>query len=208
MDLQKTILALALALLLTSASQLQAQYDTSDINYKECFVGSTLFMLGNLDSNERPDFVQVNLGYRITGRDVVSLELKTWRYYQPLGLPYGKNFNSSEENFPGSIRELGFALAYQRFWWKGLYAGIHIMNAWQSFLNEDTVKFDNGFQIFNTYRLGYHFKILKDKFFIEPSLAITHRPYHTEMPESFKRQDDKHSKFFFGEPGLHFGFKF
>ena len=206
--MHKTLLVLALTLLFTNASQLQAQYDPLDSNYKECFIGSTAFMLMNLDSNERPDFYQVNLGYRVTGKDVVSLELKTWRYYQPLGLPYGKNFNSPEEKFQGSIRELGFALAYQRFWWKGLYTGVHIMSAWQSFLNEDAVKFDNGFQIFNTYRLGYHVKVLKGKFFIEPSIAVTHRPYHTEMPESFKRQDDKYSKFFFGEPGLHFGFNF
>ncbi len=202
------MLALVITLILTSALQLQAQYHTSDINYKKYFIGGTVFMLMNLDSNERPDFYQVNLGYRITDKDVISLELKTWRYYQPLGLPYGKNFNSPEENFPGSIREVGFALAYQRFWWKGLYTGVHVMSAWQSFLDEDAVKFDDGYQIFNTYRLGYHFKIAKGKFFIEPSLAITHRPYHTEMPESFKRQDDKHSKFFFGEPGLHFGLNF
>lgn len=206
--MHKTLLVLALTLLFTNASQLQAQYDPLDSNYKECFIGSTAFMLMNLDSNERPDFYQVNLGYRVTGKDVVSLELKTWRYYQPLGLPYGKNFNSPEEKFQGSIRELGFALAYQRFWWKGLYTGVHIMSAWQSFLNEDAVKFDNGLQIFNTYRLGYHVKVLKGKFFIEPSIAVTHRPYHTEMPESFKRQDGKYSKFFFGEPGLHFGFNF
>lgn len=206
--MQKTILALVITLILTSALQLQAQYLTSDINYKKYFIGGTAFMLMNLDSNERPDFYQVNLGYRITDKDVISLELKTWRYYQPLGLPFGKNFNSPEENFPGSIRELGFALAYQHFWWKGLYTGVHVMSAWQSFLDEDAVKFDSGFQIFNTYRLGYHVRVLKGKFFIEPSLAITHRPYHTEMPESFKRQDDKYSKFFFGEAGLHFGLNF
>jgi hypothetical protein len=206
--MQNTILALALSLLLINSSELQAQYDTSDSNYKECFIGSSAFMLLNLDSNETPNFYQVNLGYRVTDKDVVSLELKTWRYYQPLGLAYGKGFNSPEENFPGSIREFGFALVYQRFWWKGLYTGVHVMSAWQSFLNVDAAKFDNGFQIFNTYRLGYYIKLLKGKFFVEPSLAITHRPYHTEMPESFKQLDDKHSKFFFGEPGLHFGFNF
>lgn len=206
--MQKTVIAFFIAFLITNSVQLQAQYDPLDSNYKKCFTGSTAFMLMNLDSNERPDFYQVNLGYRVTGKDVVSIELKTWKYFQPLGLPYGKNFNSPEEKFPGSIRELGFALAYQRFWWKGLYTGVHVMSAWQSFLNEDAVKFDNGFQIFNTYRLGYHVKVLKGQFFIEPSIALTHRPYHTEMPESFKRQDDKYSKFFFGEPGLHFGFNF
>ena len=185
-----------------------AQYNTTNGIYKKWFVGSTPFMLYNLDSNERPDFIQLNLGRRLTGKDVISLECKTWRYYQPLGLPYGKSFNDPNEKFPGSIREFGFAIVYQRFWWKGLYTGVHVMNAWQAFLNEDGATIEDGFQLFNTYRLGYHFKIIKGNFFIEPSLAITHRPYHTKMPESFKRQDDKYSKLFFGEPGLHFGFNF
>jgi hypothetical protein len=49
---------------------------------------------------------------------------------------------------------------------------------------------------------------LTTDFLIEPSIAITHRPYHTEMPESFKLLDDKYSKYIFGEPGLHFGVNF
>ena len=197
-----------LALIVLSSSQLKAQYAKLDSTYSKYFIGSTLFMLGNLDSKNRPDFVQLNLGYRITGSDVVSLELKTWKYAWPLGIPYGKSFEAPDEKFPGYIREYGFAFAYQRFWWKGLFTGIHVMNAWQSFVDVEGEKIDNGFQIFNTYRVGYHFKIFKDRFFIEPSIGLTHRPYHTEMPESFKRLDSEWSKFFIGEPGLHFGYNF
>ena len=207
-NMQNKITVFVLALVLANSIQLKAQYAKNDSKYKKCFIGSTLFMLGNLDSKNRPDFVQLNLGYRITGKDVISLELKTWKYAWPLGIPYGKSFEAPKEIFPGYIREYGFAFAYQRFWWKGLYTGIHVMNAWQSFVNDDGDKIDNGFQIFNTYRVGYHFKIFNDRFFIEPSIGVTHRPYHTEMPESFKQLDDKWSKFFFGEPGLHFGFNF
>ncbi|MDY7396128.1 hypothetical protein UMM65_12830 [Aureibaculum sp. 2210JD6-5] len=206
--MQNRKIILVLFLISFSALKLHSQYYDAETAYKKCFVGSTLFMLMNLDSNERPDFIQLNLGYRLTGKDVISLELKTWKYHKPLGLPYGKSFNAPEEKFPGYIREYGFALTYQRFWWKGLYTGIHVMNAWQSFINNSGDKIDNGFQVFNTYRLGYHIKLFKGTFFIEPSIAITHRPYHTKMPESFKKLDDKHSKFFFGEPGLHFGFNF
>ena len=206
--MKKKITTLVLALLLANSIQLKAQYAKNDSTYKKCFVGSTFFMLGNLGSKNSPDFIQLNLGYRITGRDVISLELKTWKYAWSLGIPYGKSFEASEERFPGYIREHGFALVYQRFWWKGLYTGIHVMPAWQSFVDTDGSKIDNGFQIFNSYRVGYHIKFFKDRFFIEPSIAVTHRPYHTEMPESFKQLDDKWSKFFFGEPGLHFGFNF
>ncbi|GAB3333438.1 hypothetical protein GCM10027429_14030 [Marivirga atlantica] len=165
-------------------------------------------MLGNFSTVNRPDFVQLNYGYRLTGKDAISIELKTWKYAWSLGIPYGESFQAPEEKFPGYIREYGFALTYQRFMWKGLYAGIHVMNAWQKFVNEDGQNIDNGFQIFNTYRLGYHFKLFKDRFFIEPSMAITHRPFHTEMPDGFKQIDDKWPKIFIGEPGLHFGYKF
>lgn len=206
--MQKKTTIIIMALLLGISYQSKAQYDKQDTTYKECFVGSTMFMLGNLSSQNRPDFVQLNLGYRITGKDVISLELKTWKYGWPLGIPYGKSFEAPEEKFPGYIREFGFALVYQRFWWKGLYTGVHVMPSWQSFVSEEGSKIDNGFQIFNTYRVGYHIKLFKDRFFIQPSIAITHRPYHTEMPESFKVLDDRWPKFFFGEPGLHFGYNF
>lgn len=194
--------------MLTNSFQVNAQYSKEDSTFKKCFVGSTLFMLGNFDTKNSPGFVQLNFGYRITESDVISLELKTWKYGWPLGIPYGKSFESAEEKFPGYIHEYGFAIAYQRFLWEGLFAGVHVMSAWQTFVNDNGNKIDNGFQIFNTYQVGYHVKLFKDRFFIQPSIRVTHRPYHTKMPDSFKLIDDRWSKFFFGEPGLHFGFNF
>jgi hypothetical protein len=206
--MQKKVLWIGLVTLMTSNFQVKAQYAKEDSTFRRHFIGSTMFMLGNISSVNRPDFVQLNYGYRVTGKDAISLELKTWKYAWPIGIPYGKSFQAPDEEFPGYIREYGFALAYQRFLWKGLYAGVHVMNAWQTFVNDNGNKIGNGFQIFNTYRVGYHVKLFEDRFFIEPSLAITHRPYHTKMPDSFKQIDDRWSKFFFGEPGLHFGFNF
>lgn len=206
--MQSKKLVFGVALMLTINLQLYAQYAEQDSTYKKCFVGSTFAMLGNFAPSNRPDFVQLNIGYRLTGKDVVSLELKTWKYAWSLGIPYGIYYEAPEEKFPGYIREFGFALAYQRFIWKGFYAGMHVMNAWQSFVDDNNHKVDDGFQIFNTYRVGYHFKLFEDRFFIEPSIAITHRPYHTSMPDSFKQMDDQWRKFFIGEPGLHFGFNF
>ena len=40
------------------------------------------------------------------------------------------------------------------------------------------------------------------------AIAITHRAYHTKLPDGFKQLDDKWSKFIFGEPGFYFGFNF
>ena len=209
--MEKKTLCMGLILVLASSLTVNAQYDKTDSSYKRCFVGSTLFVLGNFipkDPNP-PGFIQLNLGYRITGRDVISLELKTWKYAWPLGInPF---YNSAKiipvEKFPGSIREYGFGIAYQRYFSKGFYAAVHVAPMWQTFKNENGNKVGDGFHIFNTYRVGYHVKLFKDKFFIEPSLGIAGRPYYTEMPDGFKQKDDKWPKWT-PEPGLHFGFNF
>ena len=207
--MQTNILRVFTVMMLFVSLQVQAQYAKQDSSYHKFFIGSTMFMLYNLAPEDKPDLVQLNIGYRLTGRDVVSLELITWKYAWPLGIPFGDSFDAPEEEFPGYIREFGFDFAYQHYWWKGLYSAIHVMSSWQSFIDANGKKIDNGFQIFNTYRiLGYHFELFNNRFFIEPSIAITHRPYHTKMPDSFKQIDDRWPKFFFGEPGLHFGFNF
>jgi len=207
--MQKKILRIGFVLMMISTQHLKAQYAKTDSTYKKCFVGSTLFLLGNFSSTNPPGFAQLNVGYRITGKDVVSLELITWKHAWPLGINpfYNKAYGKPEEKFPGYIREYGIGLAYQRYLWKGLYAAVHAMPMWQTYKNVNGDKVDNGFIIFNTYRTGYHIKLLKDRFFIEPSLGIAGRAYYTEMPEGFKQKDDKWSKWT-PEPGLHFGYNF
>ncbi|MDR0230498.1 MAG: hypothetical protein LBI82_00055 [Dysgonamonadaceae bacterium] len=205
--MQRKIVLLFVVVLITTNSVF-GQSIKQDTTFRKFFVGSTFMMLGNLLSDEQTDFFQLNFGYRITPKDVVSIEAITWKYAWPLGISWGDSFDAPEEKFPGYIREFGIGFAYQRFWWKGLYTGIHALNASQQFFDEDNIKIKNGYQLFMTYRLGYHLSFFKNRFFIEPSIAITHRPIHTKMPESFAEKDNKWSKFFFGEPGLHFGFNF
>lgn len=208
--MQMKNLWIGLVLVLTSSLQVNAQYDKTDSTHKRWFVGSTLFLLGNFASVNPPGFAQLNLGYRITGKDVISLELITWKHAWPLGInPFlnKKSYGKPEEKFPGYIREYGIGLAYQRFFWKGLYVAVHVMPMWQTFKNENGNKVGNGFIIFNTNRIGYHIKLFKDRLFIEPSLGIAGRAYHTKMPDGFKQKDDKWPKYT-PEPGLHFGYNF
>lgn len=201
--------ATGILILLMSSLHLNAQYVKSDSTFKRCFVGSTLFVLGNLAPVNPPNFAQLNLGYRITGKDVISVEFITWKYAWPLGInPFLNNaYGMQEEKYPGYIREYGIAVAYQRFLWKGLYAAVHVMPMLQHFMDDNGKKVSNGFHLFNTYRVGYHIKLFKDKFFIQPSLGIAGRPYHSEMPNGFKQKDDKWSKYT-PEPGLHVGYNF
>lgn len=207
--MQRKILVIGLVVMMTSSIQLKAQYAETDSTCKKWFVGSTLFMLGNLSQVNPPGFVQLNLGYRMTGKDVISLELITWKHAWPLGINpfYDDAYGKPEEKYPGYIREYGVGIAYQRYFWKGLYAAIHVTPMWQTFKDENGNKVGDGFIIFNTYRVGYHVKLFKDRLFIEPSLGVAGRPCFTEMPAGFKEKDDRWPKWT-PEPGLHFGFNF
>lgn len=196
-------------LMMANTLQVKAQYSKEDSTYRKYFIGSTLFMIANLvPDNNPPKMIYLNLGYRITGKDAISLEFKTWKYAWPIGIPFGKSYEAEGEGFPGYIREYGVSLNYQRFLWNGLFAQADVMPAFQTFVNDSGNKIDKGFQIFNTYSMGYHIKLFKDRLFVQPSIAITHRPYQSKMPDSFQQVDDRWSRFFFGQPGLHFGFNF
>ena len=121
--------------MMTGPLKVKAQYSSQDSTYRRYFIGSTLFMLANLvPDNNPPEMVYLNLGYRMTGQDVISLEFKTWKYAWPIGIPYGKSYEAEGKGFPGYIREYGVSLNYQRFFGKHLFAQVDVMPAWQSFV--------------------------------------------------------------------------
>jgi hypothetical protein len=198
------------AVLVFAVSSGYGQKTEPDSAYRKFYVGSSAFMVMNLNTND-PDaaeFVQLNFGYRITATNVIAIEAKTWKYAWPLGIPYGKSKTAADEKYPGFVRTYGVAFAYQHFWWKGAYTSIEALNALQRYMGEDNKHIQSGYQLFMTYRLGYHFQLFKNRFFIEPSLAITHWPINTNVPESFAKLESKWPNYFLFEPGLHFGVKF
>lgn len=197
--------------MMTSNLKGNAQYAKTDTIYKKWFAGTSLFVLiGNFDTKNPPDFIQLDLGYRITGKDIVRCSPKTWRYAWPNGIhPFLNDaYYKNDEKFPGYVREFGVTLSYQRFLWRGLFAQLDVMPTRQVFVNDKGKKIGNGFQLFNSYRVGYHIKLFKDRFFFQPSVCMTHRAYHTVLPDGFKQLDDKWSKFVFPEPGLNVGYNF
>lgn len=194
----------------SSAPNIKVQHAEADGSNKRWFVGSTFLMLGNFVRNDKnpPDFTQLNFGYRITPKNVVFLELKRSKFAWPLGIPWGPSFDAPGENYPGYVRQNVIGLAYNHYWWKGLYTGIHAMNAFQNYYDEGNKKIGNGYTLFMTYRFGYQFKFFNNRFFFEPSIGLTHWPVKTNTPESFKVKEDKWPKYFAFEPGLHFGLNF
>jgi hypothetical protein len=177
-----------------------------DASFRRHFIGSSLFVLANF-LPDPPSFYQLNYGYRLTPEDVISIEAITWTYHAPLGIPYGPSHDSPQASYPGSIRGVGLGLAYQRFLWKNLYTSGHATPLLQTYRNEKKERIRNGFQLFCTLRAGYHLKLFKDRFFLEPSIACTYWPVNTNMPESFRKIESKWPNYFLFEPGLHFGIK-
>ncbi|UTW62432.1 hypothetical protein KFE98_20905 [bacterium SCSIO 12741] len=192
---------------LVSSPLLRAQ---SDSTFRQYFVGSSAFVLVNLvpDQVNPPDFVLLSAGKWLNRKNTLAIEAITWKYNAPLGIPYGPSYESPDEEFPGYVRSFGIGVAYQHYWWKGLYTAVHVTPFLQRYFDEDNHHIQDGFQLFTAGRLGYHLPLFKNRFYIEPSVACTFWPVNANMPESFQKVEDRWSNFFFPEPGLHLGVKF
>lgn len=203
--MKNKILFIGFIFMMAMTLELKAQENTPH----KYFVGSTFLLLGNLDEGKKnPEFIQLNLGYRITSKDVVFLELKRSKFGWPLGIPWGPSFDAEGEDYPGYVRQNIIGFAYNRFWWKGLYTAIHAMNAFQEYYDVNDKKITDGYTLFMTYRLGYQIQFFENRFFIEPSIGLTHWPVKTNTPKSFEDKENKWPNYFGFEPGLHFGFNF
>ena len=185
----------------------QAQHTSADNRERPCFIGSTAFMVLTPIVEPSPRYFQLNFGYSLTPKDVISVEAITWEYQGPLGRPYGSNYEDAATDFPGSVQAYGAGLAYKRFLWRGGFAQAHATAFRQNYLDPQRDRIQSGFQLFTTLRVGYQLR-LGSRWWIEPSVAMTAWPVNTNLPGSFQVEEDKWNKFFVGEPGLHFGFDF
>jgi len=206
-DMQKKILWIGLFLVLTSSLQVKAQYAKQDSTYKRWYVGSTLYLLGNLDKTNNPEYIQLNAGYRITPIDVVIFEFKRSIYAWPIGIPFGPSFDGPGLNYPGRARILAPTIGYQRFWWKGVYTSVKALNAFEKYMDKDNKKIGNGYTLYLDFYLGCQFKFFKDRFFFAPAIGCSYWPIRTNVPQSFKAVEQKWPNYFI-QPGFDFGFNF
>jgi hypothetical protein len=170
-------------------------------------VGSSLFMFGNFSKVNNPEYLQLNLGYRITPKDVISVEFKRSIYAWPIGIPFGPDFDAPGLNYPGHARILAPTVGYQRFWWKGVYTSVYALNAFEKYMDEEKRKIGNGFTVYINFHLGYQFRFFKNRLFFEPAIGCSYWPLRTGVPASFKAVEQKWNNYFI-QPGLHFGVNF
>jgi len=206
--MQKKVLWIGFTLMFLSNVHLIAQNAPNENVYKKWFVGSSLLMLGNFDNVNNPEYIQFNVGYRITPKDVVSFRFKRSIYAWPLGIPFGSSsFDAPGENYPGHARIIAPTLGYQRFWWKGVYTSLYALNAFEKYKDTNNKKIGNGYTLYLDFYLGYQFKLFKNKFFFEPSIGCSYWPVRTKVPASFKAVEKKWDNSF-TQIGLDFGFNF
>jgi hypothetical protein len=200
---------LILLILIFASFKVSAQNTAETSTYKKHFVSTSMFMALNL-FEDSPNFFQINYGHQLSERDAIIIEAITWEYRAPLGIPYSSSsYGNKEANFPGIVKDFGIGVAYQRFWWKKLYTTIHAVPMVQQYLTPNRTKIQTGFMLFTTARVGYRINLLKGKnLFIEPSVAVTHWPINSNMPDSFQKLENQWSNYFLFEPGLHIGFLF
>ncbi|HRG22515.1 MAG TPA: hypothetical protein PLQ57_15855 [Saprospiraceae bacterium] len=202
--MQRRRIWVALTLVLVSSLQVNAQKENAG---KKWFVGSTLLLLGNLDDTNNPEYIQLNAGYRITPKDVVQFRFKRSIYAWPLGIPFGPDFDAPGLNYPGHARILAPQLGYQRFWWKGMYTSLYVLNAFEKYVDVNKKKIGNGFTLYTDFYLGYQFTFFNDRFFFEPAIGISFWPIRTGLPDTFRAVEEKWNNYFI-QPGLDFGYKF
>jgi hypothetical protein len=206
-NMQKIILGIGLALVLAGSLNVNAQNAQQDSTYRKWFMGSSLFMFGNFAKVNNPQYIQLNAGYRINPKNVVSVEFKRSIYSWPIGIPFGPSFDGPGLNYPGHGRILAPTIGYHHFWWKGVYTSVHALNAFEKYMDTDKNKIGNGYTLYLNFHLGYQFKFFKNRVFFEPAIGCSYWPVRTNVPASFKAVESQWPNYFI-QPGLHFGFNF
>lgn len=165
------------------------------------------------DERTHTQHIELHVKRNLDDKNIVGVKFASWRLFQPMGILWWDGLldkvDSGSEYYHGHVRETGLGLSYQRMLLKGLFATVEVLPQFKTYLDEDNAKMGNGFKLYNSYHLGYHFAFGKSKrFFIEPQVHSQHWMFDTNTPDEFKALDDKWSNYFLFEPNLYFGVKF
>lgn len=165
------------------------------------------------DKRTSTQMVEFHVKRNLDNKNIIGVKFATWRLFQPMGITWWDGLldkiDSGSEYYDGYLRETGIGISYQRMLWKGLFASIEVLPQIQTYTDLDGNKIRNGFKVYNSYHLGYHFTIgKKERFFIEPQVHVNQWMFDNNSPEGFKEFDDKYGNIFLFEPNIYLGFKF
>lgn len=153
---------------------------------------------------------ELQLAYHKTDKDRIGIKIATWKLFAPMGINiWDSSFLDEASYYPGRLRETGIGFTYQRKVGKKLFVALEIMPMETTYLSNNENEIGKGFKLYNSYHAGYHIPLFKNgKVFIEPQLHVNHWPINTNVPDSFKAQEDGWDNLFFIEPNIYIGIKF
>ncbi len=168
---------------------------------------------GDWDSPTSTQMIELHLKRNLDNKNIIGLKLASWRLFQPMGIQWSDDLldklETESEFYPGHVRECGIGITYQRMLWKGLFATVEVLPQFQTYLDEKGKEIGNDFKLYNSYHLGYHIAIGKQKrFFIEPQIHCQHWMFDNNAPKGFKELDNKWSNYFLFEPNIYVGVNF
>jgi len=152
---------------------------------------------------------EFHFGYNLTPKDKIGIKVATWKLFAPMGIPFVDAIKMEESTFfPGKLGEKGIGVTYQRLLWKGLFASVEILPLMKTYFDENKKKIDDGFKLYTTYHVGYHFPLFKNRMYIEPQIHCNYWPIDTKAPQSFQVEENKWNNYMLFEPNLYIGVKF
>jgi hypothetical protein len=215
MKTKRITTAVLFALVLTQAFSQNHTKQAKDsikeaVPYHKFSVSTTLGTLTNFESEETNlQHYEFHFNYRLTPKDKIGIKAATWKMYAPMGMPLEEQLKFNESNnYPGRLREMGFGLTYQRMLWKGLFATVEILPQLKTYLDENDNKIGNGFKLYTSYHLGYHFPLFNNRMYIEPQIHCNYWPIDTNTPQTFQEIDNKWNNYFLFEPNIYIGINF
>ena len=196
------------------AQQISESSNQSDneLKYRVIFPAIILSNIGDGGKRTNTQHIELHVKRELDAKNIVGVKFATWRLFQPMGIQWWDGLtdkiDSETEFYPGYLRETGVGISYQRMLWKGLFASVEVLPLYKTYLDLDDKKIANGFKLYNSYHIGYHFAFGKKKqFFIEPQFHCNVWHFDTNTPDSFKQLDNKWDSYFLFEPNLYIGIK-
>lgn len=174
---------------------------------------ATEAITGSWDDRQSTQHIEFHIKRNLDNKNIIGLKFASWRLFQPMGIQWWDGLldklDTESEFYPGHVRERGVGITYQRMIWKGLFATVEVLPQFQTYLDLNGNKIDNGFKLYNSYHIGYHISIGKKKrFFIEPQIHSQHWMFDNNAPDGFRQLDGKWKNYFLFEPNIYIGMNF
>ncbi len=215
----KSFLIILTAIFALNASAQLSSQKANEANFNNRFrislPGIILPQLANKswDDKTHTQHIELHVKYELDAKNIIGVKIASWRLFQPMGILWWDDLldrvESGTEFYPGHVRETGIGLSYQRMLWKGLFATAEVLPQFKTYLDENGSKIQNGFKLYNSFHIGYHFAFGKKKqFFVEPQVHSQFWVFDTNTPIEFQKLDNQWKNYFLFEPNIYLGVKF